>query len=186
MAFSAGAALAFSAGAALAFSAGAAEAFSAGAAAAFSAGAAESVSGTLASDSVLPFGVPRLLLLSKPLRSRMRSAAASCSMPRMRDKLSICASAWAWGHFKSAANDAGVLAPFREATDIFITPGYRFRIVDALMTNFHLPRSTLFMLVSAFCGRGRMLAAYGEAIDSGYRFYSYGDASLLFRAGDSA
>ena len=74
---------------------------------------------------------------------------------------------------------------FSGATDIFITPGYRFRAVDMLMTNFHLPRSTLFMLVAAFAGLERMQAAYAHAIASGYRFYSYGDASLLFRdAGD--
>ena len=72
----------------------------------------------------------------------------------------------------------------REAaeTAIFITPGYRFRAVDVMMTNFHLPRSTLFMLVAAFAGLDRMKAAYAHAIAAGYRFYSYGDASLLFRA----
>jgi S-adenosylmethionine:tRNA ribosyltransferase-isomerase len=75
----------------------------------------------------------------------------------------------------------GEIAPFSGATDIFITPGYRFRAVDILMTNFHLPRSTLFMLVAAFAGLDRMQAAYAHAIASGYRFYSYGDASLLFR-----
>jgi S-adenosylmethionine:tRNA ribosyltransferase-isomerase len=64
-------------------------------------------------------------------------------------------------------------------TDIFITPGYRFRAIDGLLTNFHLPRSTLFMLVSALMGRGVMQSAYAHAIASGYRFYSYGDASLL-------
>jgi len=82
---------------------------------------------------------------------------------------------------ESAAAEDGTLAAWEGATDIFITPGYRFRAVDALMTNFHLPRSTLFMLVSAFCGLETMRAAYRHAIDSGYRFYSYGDASLLFR-----
>ncbi|MDA4629756.1 S-adenosylmethionine:tRNA ribosyltransferase-isomerase, partial [Escherichia coli] len=66
-------------------------------------------------------------------------------------------------------------------TDIFITPGYRFRAVDLLMTNFHLPKSTLFMLVSAFSGFERMHAAYAHAIKNHYRFYSYGDASLLWR-----
>ncbi len=81
---------------------------------------------------------------------------------------------------ESAASEDGVVHPFARETDIFITPGYRFRAVDVLMTNFHLPRSTLFMLVSAFAGRERMLAAYEEAIATGYRFYSYGDASLLF------
>ena len=68
-----------------------------------------------------------------------------------------------------------------EETNIFITPGYDFRVVDGLMTNFHLPRSTLFMLVSALAGRERMLAAYAHAVESGYRFYSYGDSSLLWR-----
>jgi S-adenosylmethionine:tRNA ribosyltransferase-isomerase len=77
---------------------------------------------------------------------------------------------------------SGKLQPFTGPTDIFITPGFTFRAVDILMTNFHLPRSTLFMLVSAFAGLERMQAAYLHAIRSGYRFYSYGDASLLFRA----
>jgi len=81
---------------------------------------------------------------------------------------------------ESAADPQGRLAPFRGETDIFITPGYRFRIVDGLMTNFHLPRSTLFMLVSAFSGRETMQAAYTHAIADGYRFYSYGDACLLY------
>lgn len=83
---------------------------------------------------------------------------------------------------ESAATPEGLLAPYASRTSIFITPGYRFRAVDVLMTNFHLPRSTLFMLVSAFCGLDRMKAAYAHAISNGYRFYSYGDASLLFRA----
>jgi S-adenosylmethionine:tRNA ribosyltransferase-isomerase len=82
---------------------------------------------------------------------------------------------------ESAVGEDGRIAEWSGATDIFITPGYRFRAVDALMTNFHLPRSTLFMLVSAFCGLERMKGAYRHAIDSNYRFYSYGDASLLFR-----
>ncbi|CAA2155089.1 S-adenosylmethionine:tRNA ribosyltransferase-isomerase [Methylobacterium brachiatum] len=81
---------------------------------------------------------------------------------------------------ESAASPAGTLSAFSGPTDIFITPGYRFRAVDALVTNFHLPRSTLFMLVSAFSGLDTMRAAYAHAIRSGYRFYSYGDASLLF------
>jgi S-adenosylmethionine:tRNA ribosyltransferase-isomerase len=81
---------------------------------------------------------------------------------------------------ESAADVDGTIRPFARETDIFITPGYRFRAVDALMTNFHLPRSTLFMLVSAFCGLETMCSAYAHAIASGYRFYSYGDASLLF------
>ncbi|MGH6614233.1 tRNA preQ1(34) S-adenosylmethionine ribosyltransferase-isomerase QueA [Sphingomonas sp.] len=80
---------------------------------------------------------------------------------------------------ESASGEDGVIRPFEGDTAIFITPGYRFRGVDGLMTNFHLPRSTLFMLVSALMGRERMQAAYAHAIGTGYRFYSYGDASLL-------
>ncbi len=83
---------------------------------------------------------------------------------------------------ESAADAAGRLHAFAGPTEIFITPGYRFRAVDALVTNFHLPRSTLFMLVSAFSGLDTMRAAYAHAIRAGYRFYSYGDASLLFPA----
>lgn len=82
---------------------------------------------------------------------------------------------------ESAAAEDGTIRPFAAETSIFITPGYRFRAVDVLMTNFHLPRSTLFMLVSAFCGLDTMKAAYARAIATGYRFYSYGDGSLLFR-----
>jgi S-adenosylmethionine:tRNA ribosyltransferase-isomerase len=85
---------------------------------------------------------------------------------------------------ESAARDDGTLAPFEGETSIFITPGYRFRAVDILLTNFHLPRSTLFMLVSAFSGLDAMKRAYAHAIAGGYRFYSYGDACLLFRARD--
>jgi S-adenosylmethionine:tRNA ribosyltransferase-isomerase len=81
---------------------------------------------------------------------------------------------------ESAATPAGEVKPFAAETDIFITPGYRFRAADALLTNFHLPRSTLFMLVSAFAGLDRMKRAYAHAIAGGYRFYSYGDGSLLF------
>ena len=80
---------------------------------------------------------------------------------------------------ESAAGDDGVIRAFDGDTAIFITPGYRFRGVDGLLTNFHLPRSTLFMLVSALMGLERMKDAYAHAIDKGYRFYSYGDASLL-------
>jgi S-adenosylmethionine:tRNA ribosyltransferase-isomerase len=80
---------------------------------------------------------------------------------------------------ESAADDHGTIQPFEGDTAIFITPGYSFRAIDGLMTNFHLPRSTLFMLVSALMGREAMQAAYAHAIASGYRFYSYGDASLL-------
>ena len=82
---------------------------------------------------------------------------------------------------ESAASEDGIIHPFADDTAIFITPGYRFRAVDLLLTNFHLPRSTLFMLVSAFAGLDTMKQAYAHAIAAGYRFYSYGDASLLFR-----
>jgi S-adenosylmethionine:tRNA ribosyltransferase-isomerase len=80
---------------------------------------------------------------------------------------------------ESAASGDGTIGAFAGDTDIFITPGCRLRAVDGLLTNFHLPRSTLFMLVSALMGRETMQAAYDHAIRSGYRFYSYGDASLL-------
>jgi S-adenosylmethionine:tRNA ribosyltransferase-isomerase len=80
---------------------------------------------------------------------------------------------------ESAAGEDGLLRPFADETRIFITPGYRFRVVDGLMTNFHLPKSTLFMLVSALMGTERMQAAYAHAIADEYRFYSYGDSSLL-------
>lgn len=85
---------------------------------------------------------------------------------------------------ESAAAENGEIRPFDDETAIFITPGYRFRAVDILLTNFHLPRSTLFMLVSAFSGLETMKRAYSHAIKSGYRFYSYGDACLLFRGRD--
>lgn len=81
---------------------------------------------------------------------------------------------------ESAADENGTIQPFTGETAIFITPGYRFRAVDVMMTNFHLPRSTLFMLVSAFSGLETMRASYAHAIEKGYRFYSYGDACLLF------
>jgi S-adenosylmethionine:tRNA ribosyltransferase-isomerase len=85
---------------------------------------------------------------------------------------------------ESAAAKDGTIKPFAGDTAIFITPGYRFRAVDILLTNFHLPRSTLFMLVSAFCGLDTVKQAYAHAIAGGYRFYSYGDACLLLRARD--
>src|SRR6516225_1746529 len=82
---------------------------------------------------------------------------------------------------ESASGDDGVIRPFEGETALFITPGYRFRVIDVMLTNFHLPRSTLFMLVAAFCGLEVMKRAYAHAIGEGYRFYSYGDACLLFR-----
>ncbi len=83
---------------------------------------------------------------------------------------------------ESAATDDGIVKPFAGDTALFITPGYRFKAVDLLLTNFHLPRSTLFMLVGAFAGVGRMKAAYAHAIAARYRFFSYGDACLLHPA----
>ena len=83
---------------------------------------------------------------------------------------------------ESAAAEDGTLAAFSGETALFVTPGYRFRAVDVMLTNFHLPRSTLFMLVSAFSGLETMRRAYAHAIEAGYRFYSYGDACLLFPA----
>jgi S-adenosylmethionine:tRNA ribosyltransferase-isomerase len=80
---------------------------------------------------------------------------------------------------ESAAAGAGLARPWSGPTDIFITPGYRFRVIDGLMTNFHTPRSTLFMLVSALMGTARMKALYAHAVAARYRFYSYGDSSLL-------
>ena len=80
---------------------------------------------------------------------------------------------------ESAARPDGTVAAFSGEVDLFIEPGYRFKAVDLMLTNFHLPRSTLFMLVCAFAGTGRMKAAYGAALAAGYRFYSYGDACLL-------
>ena len=82
---------------------------------------------------------------------------------------------------ESASTADGTVQPFADHTDIFVTPGYRFKAVDILITNFHLPRSTLFMLVCAFMGLETMQRAYAVAIEKGYRFYSYGDACLLFR-----
>lgn len=94
----------------------------------------------------------------------------------------VCVGTTSLRLIESAAGEDGTIRPFSGDTAIFITPGYRFRAVDLLMTNFHLPRSTLFMLVSAFCGLDMMKLAYSHAIAAEYRFYSYGDGSLLFRA----
>jgi S-adenosylmethionine:tRNA ribosyltransferase-isomerase len=93
----------------------------------------------------------------------------------------ICVGTTSLRLIESAAAEDGEILPWSGPTGIFITPGYRFKAVDMLMTNFHLPKSTLFMLVSAFCGLETMQGAYAHAIATGYRFYSYGDSSLLFR-----
>jgi S-adenosylmethionine:tRNA ribosyltransferase-isomerase len=95
----------------------------------------------------------------------------------------VCVGTTSLRLLESATGDDGVVRPFLDETAIFITPGYRFRAADGLVTNFHLPKSTLFMLVSAFAGLDTMRAAYAHAIATGYRFYSYGDGSLLWRAG---
>ena len=86
---------------------------------------------------------------------------------------------------ESGAAEDGTIHPFCGETDLYILPGYRFRAVDRLMTNFHLPKSTLFMLVSAFAGLERMKSAYSHAIESGYRFYSYGDSCLIDRSSEA-
>jgi len=94
----------------------------------------------------------------------------------------VCVGTTSLRLIESAANEAGEIESWEGNTDIFITPGYQFKATDMLMTNFHLPKSTLFMLVSALCGLERMQAAYAHAIENDYRFYSYGDSSLLYRA----
>lgn len=109
-------------------------------------------------------------------------AAARMNAARARGGRLIAVGTTSLRLLESACDDKGEIMPFSGDTAIFITPGYRFKAIDGLMTNFHLPRSTLFMLVSALMGRERMQAAYAHAIASGYRFYSYGDASLLLPA----
>ncbi len=107
------------------------------------------------------------------------TVAQRLNATRARGKRIVAVGTTALRILESAADEHGTISPFEGSTSIFITPGYRFRAVDILMTNFHLPRSTLFMLVSAFSGLGTMRAAYRHAVGNGYRFYSYGDACLL-------
>ncbi|MNU40674.1 S-adenosylmethionine:tRNA ribosyltransferase-isomerase [compost metagenome] len=107
--------------------------------------------------------------------------AAALNAVRAAGGRIVCVGTTSLRLLESATTEDGMVQPFHGDTAIFITPGYRFRACDVLMTNFHLPKSTLFMLVSAFAGLETMRAAYAHAIDSGYRFYSYGDGSLLFR-----
>jgi S-adenosylmethionine:tRNA ribosyltransferase-isomerase len=109
-------------------------------------------------------------------------AASALNDARARGGRIVAVGTTALRLLEAAAGEDGTIAPFSGETDIFITPGYLFRAVDVLMTNFHLPRSTLFMLVAAFAGLETMRQAYAHAVAAGYRFYSYGDASLLFRA----
>ena len=108
-------------------------------------------------------------------------AAAAINAARAEGRRVVAIGTTAMRVVESAAAD-GTLRPFRGLTDLYILPGYRFRAVDVLLTNFHLPKSTLLMLVSAFAGTQRMRAAYAHAVAQEYRFFSYGDASLLFRA----
>lgn len=108
--------------------------------------------------------------------------AAALNAVRAAGGRIVCVGTTSLRLLESAAGEDGVIHPFHGDTAIFITPGYRFRAADVLMTNFHLPKSTLFMLVSAFSGLDTMRAAYAHAVQTGYRFYSYGDGSLLFRA----
>jgi S-adenosylmethionine:tRNA ribosyltransferase-isomerase len=110
------------------------------------------------------------------------AAALAVNAARAGGGRVICVGTTALRLIESAADANGQARPFAAETDIFITPGYRFRVAEGLMTNFHLPKSTLFMLVSAFAGQAQMRAAYAHAIADGYRFYSYGDGSLLWRA----
>lgn len=107
--------------------------------------------------------------------------AAKLNAVKARGGRIVCVGTTSLRLIESAAVEDGTIEPWSGPTGIFITPGYRFKAVDMLMTNFHLPKSTLFMLVSAFCGLETMQDAYAHAIKTGYRFYSYGDSSLLFR-----
>jgi S-adenosylmethionine:tRNA ribosyltransferase-isomerase len=106
-------------------------------------------------------------------------AAAAVNRARAEQRRIVAIGTTSLRLLESAAGEDGWLRPFAGETEIFITPGYRFRAVDLLLTNFHLPKSTLFMLVAAFAGLARMKAAYAHAIAAEYRFFSYGDASLL-------
>ena len=110
------------------------------------------------------------------------AAAAAVNRARAEQRRIVAIGTTSLRLLESAAGEDGALRPFAGETEIFITPGYRFRAVDLLLTNFHLPKSTLFMLVAAFAGLSRMKAAYAHAIAGEYRFFSYGDASLLERA----
>jgi S-adenosylmethionine:tRNA ribosyltransferase-isomerase len=110
------------------------------------------------------------------------ATASALNAARQAGGRLVCVGTTSLRLIESAADEEGSIHPFDGETDIFITPGYKFRAVDGLMTNFHLPRSTLFMLVCALAGTEAMRRAYAHAVASGYRFYSYGDASLLWRA----
>jgi len=110
------------------------------------------------------------------------SVADVLNETRVRGGRIVAVGSTALRTLESAADEGGRIKPFSGETSIFITPGYKFRVVDLMLTNFHLPRSTLFMLVAAFSGLDTMQRAYAHAIAAGYRFYSYGDACLLHPA----
>ncbi len=110
------------------------------------------------------------------------AVAAALNAARAAGGRILCVGTTSLRLLESATDETGLVHPFAGETAIFITPGYRFRAADGLVTNFHLPRSTLFMLVCALAGTDVMKRAYAHAIEAGYRFYSYGDAALLWRA----
>jgi len=109
-----------------------------------------------------------------------RSAARSISAAKLEGRRVVAAGTTAVRALETAGDEGGVVAPFRGETDLFIYPGYKFKIVDALMTNFHLPRSSLLALVAAFAGVENVLEWYGAAVEENYRFYSYGDAMFIY------
>ena len=113
------------------------------------------------------------------------AAAAAINAARQAGGRVIAVGTTSLRLLESAAAADGTVRPFLGETALFILPGYRFKAVDRLVTNFHLPRSTLLMLVAAFSGRERMLAAYAHAVSAGYRFHSYGDACFLEPGGDA-
>jgi S-adenosylmethionine:tRNA ribosyltransferase-isomerase len=131
----------------------------------------------------LPIKTKRLEEHTMHAERGMISAAAADTITeaRARGGRVVCVGTTALRLLETAADEAGRVHAWAGETRLFITPGYRFKVADLLLTNFHLPRSTLFILVCAFAGLQRMRAAYAHAIASGYRFYSYGDACLLFR-----
>ena len=108
-----------------------------------------------------------------------KDAAEVINRAKQNDKRVIAVGTTSLRLLESAADSQGILHPFAGETDIFITPGYKFKMIDYLITNFHLPKSTLFMLVCAVAGTERMQQAYAHAVKEGYRFYSYGDSSIL-------
>ena len=110
-------------------------------------------------------GLTRPTLLQNAVRERRRVVAVGTTTTRTLEFLML-----KWGRIQPGAG----------YTDIYVLPGFEFRVVGGLLTNFHLPRSTLLMLVAAYCGRQTILKAYGHAVEAGYRFYSYGDCMLIF------